>query len=607
MKQNYKAKQLKNRMRTVYDLICSKNYVPMRAKDIAVLLEIPKERRRELMQILDLLEADKKIEITRRGCYQRVHAKAQAPKPAKPENGEIMPAKKPRNVKPISDEPGADITSIVLAYGVPTEFPARVLAQADRCPDGPVVGDFNGRLDLRNEVLITIDGVDSKDLDDAVSLEREGSGWILGVHIADVSNYVQSNSALDREALKRGTSVYLADRVIPMLPKKLSNGVCSLNEGEDRLALSCIVHLDKNGKILKSRIAETVICVAHRMNYPDVEKILVDKDPELHARYADIVPMLSDMGELAAILRKNRSDRGMIDFDFPETKIILDAEGHPEKIYGAMPNTATRLIEQFMLTANEVVAKTYYDKHVPFLYRTHENPDEEKMESALSMIRSMGFPVEKKLHEISPKEVQKILKSIKGSPEEPMISTMILRSMKQARYSAECTGHFGLAAEYYCHFTSPIRRYPDLQIHRIIKDDLRGRLDGKRITTYAKNLDEVAWKTSALERRSVEVERETNKMKMAEYILNHIGEEWDAVITGVTEWGFYVQIPNTVEGLVHVMTLTDDFYEYDEETMSISGRRHGRSFRLGQKVRVCAVKADVGNRTIDFRLAEEET
>ena len=399
--------------------------------------------------------------------------------------------------------------------------------------------------------------------------------------------------------------MYLADRVIPMLPEKLSNGVCSLNEGEDRLTLSCIVRMDREGNIRGSRIAESVICSSHRMTYSEVDRIFTENPPELREKYADVLPMLFDMRELAGKLEKQRHDRGMIDFDFPETKICLDEKGNPLKVYPAYPTVATRLIEQFMLTANEVVAKTYFDKQVPFLYRTHENPDDEKIENTLKLVHSMGIQAEKAGHHITPKEVQKIIGNVTGTPRESMVSSMLLRSMQQARYTPDNGGHFGLASRYYCHFTSPIRRYPDLQIHRIIKDDLHGNLSGRKISYYDRIMGDVAWKSSALERRSVEVERETNKIEMARYISDHLGEVTEAQVTGVTGWGIYVQRPDTIEGLIHVSTLKGDYYIFDENTMTLTGKTGGRVFEIGQTLRVRAIRADVRLRQIDFELAEE--
>ena len=465
-----------------------------------------------------------------------------------------------------------------------------------------------GRRDLRSLQMVTIDGEDAKDLDDAVSLTREGENYCLGVHIADVSNYVQENSALDREALNRGTSVYLVDRVIPMLPHTLSNGICSLNQGEDRLALSCLMKVNKKGEVVSYEIAETVICVDRRMSYTAVRKILEERDPELIQEYEELVPMFQDMQELAAILRKKRRQRGSIDFDFPESKIILDQKGNPVSIEPYERNVATDLIEDFMLLANETVAQHFYWMEVPFLYRTHETPDTEKIEKLATFIHNFGYHIKIKTsdHEVHPKEIQKLLASIEGTEEEALIARLALRSMKQAKYSVECTGHFGLACACYCHFTSPIRRYPDLQIHRIIKEQLRGRLMEKRIDHYKEILPEVARQTSRLERRADEAERETDKLKKAQYMKHHIGETLEGIISGITAWGIYVELPNTVEGMIHVARLTGDYYYYKEETFEMVGRDTGRCFKLGQRLKVFVDSVDMVSKSVDFLLAEDD-
>ena len=428
----------------------------------------------------------------------------------------------------------------------------------------------------------------------------------MGVHIADVSNYVQYSSALDKEALKRGTSVYLVDRVIPMLPKKLSNGICSLNAGEDRLALSCLMDIDEKGKVVSHKIVETVIRVNERMTYTDVKKILLEEDAQVTEKYREFVLMFFQMMELSQILRKRRKKRGSIDFDFPESKIRLDEMGKPVEIYAYEHNIATELIEDFMLTANETVAEEYALLGLPFLYRTHETPDAEKMEAALALVHQAGIKVKKAKEEISPKEIQKILKELEGMECQPFLSRIILRSMKQAKYTVDCSGHFGLAAKYYCHFTSPIRRYPDLQIHRIIKENIRGKMTDSKIRHYDQILEEVGRQSSAMERRAEEVERETVKMKKAEYMKQHIGESFEGIISGVTEWGLYVELENTVEGLVHVNTMTDDYYSYDREHYLMKGDMTKKVYAIGQKVRVRVEDADVKTKSIDFILEREE-
>lgn len=504
------------------------------------------------------------------------------------------------------NDPGVDILSIVCAYGLPVEFDPKVMTQVEHVAKPVSEADMAGRMDLRDWQMVTIDGEDAKDLDDAVSLTMDHENYILGVHIADVSNYVQEHSALDTEALKRGTSVYLVDRVIPMLPHALSNGICSLNQGEERLALSCIMTVNPKGEIIDHTITESVICVDRRMTYTNVKKILADHDPEVMAEYEPLVPMFEKMTELAAILRKKRMKRGSIDFDFPETKVILDKNGNPVDIRPYDRNVATKLIEDFMLAANETVAAEYYWRELPFVYRTHEQPDSEKIQKLSTFINNFGYSLHIGSDEVHPKELQKLLEKIDGTSEEPLISRLTLRSMKQARYTVENTGHFGLAADCYCHFTSPIRRYPDLQIHRIIKDSLRGRLGEKRIGHYTQILPEVAKRASEMERRADEAERETIKLKKVQYMENHIGETFAGVISGVAEYGFFVELENTVEGLVRVTSLTDDFYQYYEETYELVGEATNRRFKLGQQVRVTVDNCDRIMRTIDFTLADSD-
>lgn len=504
------------------------------------------------------------------------------------------------------NDPGVDILSIMRAYGLPVEFDPKVMTQVEHVAKPVSEADMAGRMDLRDWQMVTIDGEDAKDLDDAVSLTMDHENYILGVHIADVSNYVQEHSALDTEALKRGTSVYLVDRVIPMLPHALSNGICSLNQGEERLALSCIMTVNPKGEIIDQTITESVICVNRRMTYTNVKKILADHDPEVMAEYEPLVPMFEKMAELAAILRKKRMKRGSIDFDFPETKVILDKNGNPVDIRPYDRNVATKLIEDFMLAANETVAAEYYWRELPFVYRTHEQPDSEKIQKLSTFINNFGYSLHIGSDEVHPKELQKLLEKIDGTSEEPLISRLTLRSMKQARYTVENTGHFGLAADCYCHFTSPIRRYPDLQIHRIIKDSLRGRLGEKRIGHYMQILPEVAKHASEMERRADEAERETIKLKKVQYMENHIGETFAGVISGVAEYGFFVELENTVEGLVRVTSLTDDFYQYYEETYELVGGATNRRFKLGQQVRVTVDNCDRIMRTIDFTLADSD-
>ncbi len=503
------------------------------------------------------------------------------------------------------NDPGTDIMSIVKGYDLPMEFPEKVLKQAGNVARPVTTADMAGRKDIRDWQTVTIDGEDAKDLDDAITLTREGENYRLGVHIADVTNYVQEGSALDAEALNRGTSVYLVDRVIPMLPHILSNGICSLNAGEDRLALSCIMLIDKKGNVVDHELAETVVRSDRRMSYTSVRKILKDQDEAERAEYQELVPMFERMEELAAILREKRRKRGSIDFDFPETKIILDRQGKPLEIKPYERNVATRIIEDFMLLANETVAQDFFWQELPFVYRTHDTPDSEKIRKLGLFINNFGYSIRIGQEEIHPKELQKLLDKIEDTPEEPLISRLTLRSMKQARYTTINTGHFGLAAQYYCHFTSPIRRYPDLQIHRIIKETLRGKMTEKRITHYEAILPQVAVRSSQMERRADEAERETEKLKKVEYMSEHIGETFDGVISSVTSWGMYVELPNTIEGMIHVTSLKDDYYHYHEDTCELVGEAAGKRYRLGEKIRIVVADTDRMMRTINFVLPED--
>lgn len=539
------------------------------------------------------------------------------------------------------NDPGVDILSIVKNCKLPVEFSDKVMTQVENVAKPVSEADRAGRKDLRDLTMVTIDGEDAKDLDDAVSLSFDGKQYHLGVHIADVTNYVQENSALDKEALKRGTSVYLVDRVIPMLPHALSNGICSLNEGEDRLALSCLMNVNPTGEITDYEICETVIRVDRRMTYTAVSKILedetvVDREPE-YAKYAPLVPMFRQMKELSLIFRKERRKRGAIDFEFPESKILLDKEGHPIEIQVRERNTATDIIEDFMLAANETVAQHFYCLEIPFVYRTHGVPDKEELKQLAAQIGKFGYYLksgafdkadkadkfDKKAGklgkggkadktrkkgvaaaEIHPRDFQSILEKAKGTPEEQMISRLVLRSMRQAVYSVDCTGHFGLACPYYCHFTSPIRRYPDLQIHRIIKEQLRGKMNETKVEHYRDILPKVAKHSSDTERQADEAERETDKLKKVEYMEERIGQEYEGVISGTTKWGIYVMLPNTVEGMIPISELPGEPYYFENGTNEVKGAITGRSFQIGMPVKISVAACDKATRTIDFELAE---
>jgi len=504
------------------------------------------------------------------------------------------------------NDPGVDIMSVIKAYGLPVEFPKDVLRIVDFIPDEISPEEIKNRRDIRDLPTVTIDGEDAKDLDDAISLTKEGDIYHLGVHIADVSHYVKEGSLLDKEALKRGTSVYLVDRVIPMLPHKLSNGICSLNPGEDRLALSCFMDIDSKGNVINHEIVETVIRSDRRMTYTDVNKIVEEQDEELIEKYKDFVPMFMLMLELSEILKKRRHKRGAINFDFPESKIIVDKNGKPIEIKPYERNKATKIIEEFMLIANETIAEDFFWQEIPFIYRTHENPDEEKIKALAIFINNFGYSLKLGNDDIHPKEIQKLLIKVEDTPEEALISRLTLRSMKQAKYTVANTGHFGLSTKYYCHFTSPIRRYPDLQIHRIIKENLRGKLTESRRSHYEKILNEVANHSSKTERRADEAEREVEKMKKVEYMTEHIGEVFEGVISGITSWGIYVELPNTIEGMVRVSDMDDDFYIYDEERYQMIGEHTKKTYKLGQKVKVEVISADKLLRTIDFAFVEDE-
>ena len=695
------------RKKIIYEFICDEFYVPMKLKELAILLQVPKEQRNELKKVLDSLEAEGKVHVSSKGKYSKGEAKRlvgtftshargfgfvtiegeaedifiseddmngafhndqvevviKAAPAGKRKEGKITKVLshgtttlvgyfeksknfgfvRPDNQRFVKDifiplerskgavtghkvvveltkyggdnkkpegkvieiighvnDPGTDIMSIVKGYDLPTSFPEKVLNQAERVAKDVSIADMAGRMDLRDWQMVTIDGEDAKDLDDAISITRDGNNYILGVHIADVTNYVQENSALDREAVKRGTSVYLVDRVIPMLPHTLSNGICSLNAGVDRLALSCIMTINAKGVVIDHTIAETVVRIDERMSYTSVKKILEERDADEIERYKQLVPMFELMAELSGILREKRRQRGSIDFDFPETKMVLDENGRPIDIKPYDRNVATKIIEDFMLLANETVAEDYFWLEIPFVYRTHESPDEDKVKKLATFINNFGHSLHISNKEVRPKEIQKLLAKVEGTAEEALISRLALRSMKQAKYTPENTGHFGLAASYYCHFTSPIRRYPDLQIHRIIKENLRGRMNDDRRAHYDAILTEVAKKSSERERLAEEAERETIKLKKVEYMAQRIGETFEGVISSITKWGVYVELPNTIEGLIHVTNMYDDHYNYIEDTYEMVGEHTGRTYKLGQTVEVRVIGANKLDRTIDF-------
>ncbi|MFM1654928.1 ribonuclease R [Brevibacillus sp. B_LB10_24] len=502
------------------------------------------------------------------------------------------------------NDPGVDILSIIRKFGLPEAFPEAVLAEAEAAPDEISPDEIKGRRDLRDRMMVTIDGADAKDLDDAVSLEvLENGNYRLGVHIADVSYYVKENSELDQEAYRRGTSVYLVDRVIPMLPHRLSNGICSLNPQVDRLTITCDMELDRQANIVSHDIYLSVIRTNERMTYADVRSILVDEDPELIKKYEPLVPMFRQMQELCLKLRAKRMSRGAIDFDFREAKIYVNEAGEPTDIGFRVRSVAEQIIEEFMLAANETVAEHFHWMRKPFIYRVHEDPNPEKLMAFMEFITNFGYSVRGKGNTVHPRALQQLLEEVKGTPEEVIISTVLLRSMKQARYDAESLGHFGLSTDFYTHFTSPIRRYPDLIVHRLIREWIEtGKMSEKREAHWAEHLPIIAEHASRRERVAVDAERETDDLKKAEYMQERIGEEFDGVISGVTSFGIFVELPNTIEGLVHVSYLTDDYYHYHEKMYALIGERTGKQYRIGDEVKVRVSNVNLDERAIDFEI-----
>lgn len=502
------------------------------------------------------------------------------------------------------NDPGVDILSVIHKHGLPLAFPDNVLEQANSAPDTIDEKEIANRRDLRNETIVTIDGADAKDLDDAVTVTLlENGNYKLGVHIADVSYYVTENSPIDVEAEERGTSVYLVDRVIPMIPHRLSNGICSLNPKVDRLTLSCEMEIAPDGEVVNHEIFQSVIKTTERMTYADVNSILHDKDEALREKYAPLVPMFERMEGLAAILRKKRMTRGAIDFDFKESKVIVDEDGKPQDVILRERSVAEKLIEEFMLVANETVAEHFHWMQVPFIYRIHEDPKEEKLRRFFEFITNFGYIVKGTANSVHPRALQEIIEAVQGTPEEMVISTVMLRSMQQAKYYPESLGHFGLSTEFYTHFTSPIRRYPDLIVHRLIRTYLiEGDVSSAIQEKWNSRLTEIAEHSSNMERRSVEAERETDELKKSEYMLDKIGEEYDGIISSVTNFGMFVELTNTIEGLVHVSYMTDDYYRYDERHFAMIGERTGKVFRIGDEITVRVVNVNKDERAIDFEI-----
>ncbi|MBE0069509.1 ribonuclease R [Thermoanaerobacterium thermosaccharolyticum] len=506
------------------------------------------------------------------------------------------------------NDPGVDVLSVIRSYNIPEEFPKKVIREAENIEEKISSEETSGRTDLRHLNIVTIDGEDAKDLDDAVAVEKLDSGdYILYVSIADVSHYVKEGSELDKEALNRGCSVYFIDRVIPMLPHRLSNGICSLNPSEDRLTLTVKMKIDKNGNVVDHDIFESVIRSKERMTYTNVYKILEGNDDELKERYKDLIEDFNNMRDLAKILLERRKRRGSVDFDFEEAKIIVDEKGKPVDIVKVERNIAHRIIEEFMLVANETVAEHMHWINVPFVYRVHEHPDMEKLMAFNKFIHNLGYHI-KGIggDEIHPKALQELIKQVRGKNEQRIVETLLLRSLKRARYSPEDLGHYALATQYYTHFTSPIRRYPDLIIHRIIKENIHGKLNEKRQEHYNKILNDISLKSSERERAADSAEKEIEDLKKVEYMKERIGNVYKAIIANVTNYGFFVELDNTVEGLVDIDTLDDDYYHYDDETYTLIGERTKRKFSIGDEVYVKVVGANVDRREIDFVLASPD-
>ena len=503
------------------------------------------------------------------------------------------------------DAPGVDILSIIMGHDLPQGFPADVLMYAEALPETIAVSEIEKRRDLRDMLMITIDGEDAKDLDDAVSVQKlENGNYLLGVHIADVGHYVKEDSVLDKEALERATSVYLVDRVIPMLPQKLSNGICSLNAGEDRLAMTCMMEINSQGVVVSHDIFESVIHVNYRMTYQNVTKILLNQDEALCGKYHEILSMLQEMAQLQMILEKKRKLRGAIEFYAPESKVILDKKGHPIRIEWREQGVADKIIEEFMLCANETVAEHFFWMEVPFLYRVHEEPKMEDVLDVNKFLQAFGYNIKGLSNHVHAKAYQNVVEQVAGKPEEMMINTVMLRSMQHARYDVEALGHFGLAAQYYSHFTSPIRRYPDLAIHRMIKELIHNgdRLDEKRVIILKEKMKHYAEQASIREKIAEEAERESVELKKIEYMKPYVGEVFQAKISGVTNFGIFVQLDNSVEGLAHISTLIDDFYQFQPESYSLIGEHTRKVYRLGQDIKVRLTRVSVEDRQIDFEV-----
>ena len=505
------------------------------------------------------------------------------------------------------NQAGIDMLSLIKEYNLPAKFPEPVVEEAKRCGNKVDKKETIDRVDLRNNIVFTIDGEDAKDLDDAVRvIKLENGNYKLDVHIADVSHYVKPNSLLDREAYIRGTSIYLLGRVIPMLPRELSNGICSLNAGEDRLTLSCSMEIDKTGKVISSEVYKAVINVKERMNYKDVQKIIDKSDKAILKKYEKYIKDFEIMAELAKILKERRINQGYLNLDIPETKIELDITGKAIDVHPYETYFSNEIIEQFMLTANETIAEKFYWLDAPFIYRVHEEPDLDKVKELNQFLYNFNLKIKITNEKVYPKEFEKILEEIKGKEEERVISTFILRTLKVARYEAENKGHFGIASKYYCHFTSPIRRYPDLFIHRIISHYLEENynVEDTFIEEYSSKAEESANQSSEREKIATKVERDSEDLKKAEYMENKIGEEYEGIISSVTQFGIFVELPNTVEGLIRFEKLGDEYFIYDEKRKSLIGERTNKTYKIGDKVKIRVISANKMLRQVDFEIAD---
>lgn len=563
------------RKERVLGFVRSHDYVPLKFDELMAVLDVPMEDSGELLKILDELCDEGSVYVTKRGRYANARKK----------------------LKSLID-------GIITENGIKAEFDEATLNEAERVPHKISPADLTSRLDLRDKLIFTIDGESARDFDDAVSLDiLENGNYLLGVHIADVSHYVRRKTALDKEALERGTSVYLADRVIPMLPERLSNGICSLNPNEDRLTMSAIMEIDKSGDVVDHEIRESVIRSKERMTYEDVNAIF-DGDKNLSKKYSHLLPTLNKMAKLAEILNHRRKSRGAIMFEFPETGIAVDEDGNPTDIFYEERGVSNKMIEEFMLAANETVAEHAFWAELPFVYRIHEPPSEDKITEFNKLISRFGITIKGKIdrdNPVHPKSLQDILDKISGKPEEDMIAKAMLRSLMKAAYRDENLGHFGLAAKYYCHFTSPIRRYPDLAVHRILK----AHLHGENVLWFERFASRAASRSSDCEVAAVQTERDTDDLMKAAYMSDFVGNAFDAVVSGVTSFGMFVALENSVEGLIRAENMTDDYYEYDETLQRLTGHRTGQIYRVGDAVRVLLVRTDVELRRIDFILEKD--